>query len=300
MSPVRTTALLYHDVVPQLRYELSGFQGADADIYKLECDEFRRHMRRIEAAAGLRPVAVTSQAFDGAGRRLLLTFDDGGASAIAHTAGILGEFGWPGHFFVTAGQIGCAGFLDEPQIRALHGRGHVIGSHSWSHPLRMAALSPAQLDREWRDSAARLADILGEPVTTASIPGGYYSRAVASAASSAGIRVLFTSEPVTATTTVDGCLVIGRFSVQQGVSEDWVAAVVANRPLPRLKRYAAWNGKKLLKSAGGSAWLAARRAILARRGDAEKRRAMGAALTTPSVPPSRLPRTRSSERQNPG
>lgn len=279
---MRTTALLYHDVVPQFRYETSGFQGADANIYKLDADEFRRHMLRIAAASGLRPLAVTSAAFDGAGRHLLLTFDDGGVSAMEHTAGILAEFGWAGHFFVTAGRVGSAGFLGEVQIRALSRKGHVIGSHSWTHPLRMAALSAAQLDREWRDSTARLSDILGESVTTASIPGGYYSRAVASAAAAAGIRVLFTSEPVTRTAMVDGCLIVGRFSVQQGVSEDWVAAVVANRSLPRAKSYLAWNGKKLLKAAGGSAWLAARKAILARRGDAEKRRAAGASSVTRS------------------
>jgi len=117
---------------------------------------------------------------------------------------------------------------------------------------------------------ARLEDILGEPVTTASIPCGYYSRAVASAAARAGIRVLFTSEPVTRTATVNGCLVVGRFSVQQGVSEDWVASVVANRLAPRARRYLGWNGKKLLKAAGGNAWLAARKAILARMADGRR------------------------------
>jgi peptidoglycan/xylan/chitin deacetylase (PgdA/CDA1 family) len=296
---MKTTALLYHDVVPQLRYETSGFQGADANIYKLDRDEFHRHMRRIAAVASAPPVAVTSADFAGARRHLLLTFDDGGVSAIEHTAAVLAEFGWHGHFFMTAGEIGTPGFLAEAQMRALRRQGHVIGSHSWTHPLRMAALSAAQLDREWRDSTERLSDILGEPVTTASIPGGYYSRAVAAAAAAAGIRVLFTSEPVTRTAMVDGCMVVGRFSVQQGVSEDWVAAVVANRPLPRAKRYFEWTGKKLLKAAGGPAWLAARKAILARRADAEKRRA-AVGFTTPSVPPSPPPRRQSSSRPTPG
>ncbi|HUI80262.1 MAG TPA: polysaccharide deacetylase family protein [Bryobacteraceae bacterium] len=265
MTAMRTTALLYHDIVPRLRYEASGFQGADADIYKLDCDEFRRHMRRIAAGSGPRPQIITDTDGSEGERRLLLTFDDGGVSAIEHAAGILAEFNWPGHFFVTTGRIGTAGFLDEQQVRVLRRAGHAIGSHSSTHPLRMAALSAAQLDREWSESVARLEDILGEPVAMASIPGGYYSRAVASAAAQAGVRLLFTSEPVTRTATVDGCLVVGRFSVQQGVSEDWVAAVVADHLLPRAGRYVAWNGKKLLKAAGGTAWLAARKAILARR-----------------------------------
>jgi peptidoglycan/xylan/chitin deacetylase (PgdA/CDA1 family) len=258
---MRATALLYHDVVPNGRYETSGFQGADADIYKLESEEFRRHIRHIASQSQLSPAAVTAVDPASSLRHLFLTFDDGGLSAV-HIASVLDEYGWPGHFFVTAGRIATAGFLDESQIRALRRAGHLIGSHSSTHPLRMGGLTASQLDHEWRSSVARLEDILSEPVTTASIPGGYYTRAVASAASSAGIRMLFTSEPLTRTARVGDCLVIGRFSVQQGVSKEWVAAVIANRPLPRVSRYLTWNGKKLLKAAGGSAWLSFRKSIL--------------------------------------
>jgi peptidoglycan/xylan/chitin deacetylase (PgdA/CDA1 family) len=272
---MRTTALLYHDIVPQGDYTSSGFQSPDADIYKLDREEFRRHLQAIAGQPGVRPEAITAADLEGNGRRLLLTFDDGGASGIVHTAALLDEYGWPGHFFVTTDYIGTRGFLDEAQLRALRRGGHVIGSHSCSHPTRMAACSSTQLDREWRDSMRRLEDILGEGVSTASIPGGYYSRQVAGAAAAAGIRVLFTSEPVTRTATLDACLIIGRFCVQQGVSTEWVSAVVADRAIPRAQHFLAWNGKKLLKAAGGPAWLAVRKAILARRADAEKRRAAG-------------------------
>ena len=44
---MRTIALLYHDVVPAGDYSLSGFQSADANIYKLDCDEFKNHLREI-------------------------------------------------------------------------------------------------------------------------------------------------------------------------------------------------------------------------------------------------------------
>ena len=109
---MRTTALLYHDIVPQYRYETSGFQGADADIYKLECQEFGRHMQVIASQSGLRPEAVTAASFTETDRHLLLTFDDGGVSAIEYTAAILDHCGWPGHFFVTTGRIGTPGFAE--------------------------------------------------------------------------------------------------------------------------------------------------------------------------------------------
>ena len=263
---MRTTALLFHDIVSPKAYESSGFQGADADIYKLDPAEFRRHMETIAISSGLQPEAVNRDTFYTPGRHLTLTFDDGGISAIDQAAPILDEYGWPAHFFVTCSRIGTRGFLDPTQIRTLHRCGHVIGSHSMTHPPRMAALTSVQIEQEWSGSVKRLEDILGEAVTTASIPCGDYSRAVAVAAVASGIQVLFTSEPVTRTATIEGCMIIGRFSVQQGVSEDWVGAVVADRPLPRLGRFLSWNGKKMLKTAGGSAWLEARKSILAWRG----------------------------------
>ena len=59
----------------------------------------------------------------------------------------------------------------------------------------MAALTRAELDREWRQSIARLSAVLGDPVKVASVPGGYYSREVGESAAAAGIEALFTSEP---------------------------------------------------------------------------------------------------------
>ncbi|HEY7334168.1 MAG TPA: polysaccharide deacetylase family protein [Bryobacteraceae bacterium] len=266
---MRIAALLYHDVVPQGRYDLSGFQAPDDNLYKIDCVEFRRQLKAIAARAHSTPETMVPAggAFrpDDGRRRLLLTFDDGGVSAILHTAEILEEFGWPGHFFMTTDRIGAPGFLDASQLRALRRSGHAIGSHSCSHPERMIACSASELDHEWRDSVWRLEDILGEPVTSASIPCGFYTRPIASAASAAGIQVLFTSEPVTRPWIVDGCLIAGRFCVHRDVSTDWVSAVVANRPLPRLRRYLAWNGRKMLRAAGGPMWLKARKAILARR-----------------------------------
>jgi peptidoglycan/xylan/chitin deacetylase (PgdA/CDA1 family) len=259
---MRTLALLYHDVVPKDRFELSGFQSPDANIYKLNSDEFERHLDSV-AATGGKPVTIFDQASN-SGRRLMLTFDDGGASA-PDIADRLEQRGWRGHFLVTTDFIGTAEFVSESQIRELHRRGHIVGSHSCSHPPRMSACNSEQLDSEWQNSVRRLSDIVGEKVKLASIPGGYYSREVAAAASRAGIRVLFTSEPVTLSHTVGECLVVGRFGVQQGVPREWVAAVVSGSVLPRWQRYIFWNGKKMLKRVGGESWLKLRRSILARR-----------------------------------
>ncbi len=258
---MQTIALLYHDVVPAGDYSLSGFQSADANIYKLDCDEFKNHLREI-ARVAKQPPRDGSDAIELGWARLVLTFDDGGVSAILYVAELLEGFGWRGHFFITTGRIGTPGFLDESQIQALHSNGHVIGSHSCSHPARMSRCSQEQLDYEWEESTRVLARILGTPVTTASVPGGFYSRRVAAAAARSGIRRLFTSEPVASSHIVDGCVVLGRFSIQQGIPREWVASLILGNMTPRLRQYLFWNSKKILKLVGGEVWLSIRRKIL--------------------------------------
>src|SRR5437764_1277514 len=131
-------ALMYHDVAERGREDASGFPGPDAARYKLTPAEFRAHARAIKEA--LRDVRVTTvETLPGmGGPGVLLTFDDGDASAHAPIADVLEEHGWRGHFFVTTDHVGTPAFLTARQVRDLRGRGHVIGSHSASHPGQMS------------------------------------------------------------------------------------------------------------------------------------------------------------------
>lgn len=258
--------LLFHDVVPADNWAMSGFQGAGADVYKLECGEFARHLAAIkEKLRGL--PAIGFELLAGSERPdppVLLTFDDGGVSAIRYVADLLDAYGWKAHFFVTAGRIGTPGFLDRFQIKELHRRGHVIGSHSYTHPTRMARCSPKQLDEEWQRSVSSLVEIVGAPVQVASVPGGYYSRKVAVSASKAGIKVLFNSEPVRRVQMVDGCLVVGRFTAKRGYEPRWSAAIVAGERGLLTREFLFWNAKKIAKRILGEAWLRARVILLER------------------------------------
>ena len=239
---------MYHDVVENGNYSASGFPGAGADRYKLDRLDFERHLRAIREAVGNGPV--------------LLTFDDGGVSAHERIAGMLEKFGWRGHFFITTNWIGTAGFLSAEQIRELDRRGHTVGSHSASHPVRMSQIPREQMLAEWRGSRERLAEILGHSVECASVPGGYYSRKIAQAAAQAGIRTLFTSEPTASVHVVDGCEVIGRYVVQQGMGPEWSAGFAAGRALPRFRQAFFWKAKQAAKVLSGGLYLRAREAIL--------------------------------------
>jgi peptidoglycan/xylan/chitin deacetylase (PgdA/CDA1 family) len=265
--------LLFHDVVPEGRWSESGFVSADADLYKLSCDQFRNHLECLRR--NLRGQFTTApQVLAGTvpGYPFLLSFDDGGVSAATHIADLLEEFGWRGHFLVTAGKVEDPGFLQPAQMRDLHNRGHIIGSHSYSHPLLMAHCSDEQLRDEWQRSGAILSDILGSPITVASVPGGHYSRAIAAAAANAGIRLLFNSEPTTRTHVVDGCLVFGRFCVKRSHSPEWSGRIVAGSIAPRLREMVLWNSKKVAKNLLGEIWLRGRRKILERRAAKASRR----------------------------
>jgi peptidoglycan/xylan/chitin deacetylase (PgdA/CDA1 family) len=235
---------MYHDVTAAPGD--SGFPRGDAALYKLPPGAFEKHLDAIRAVA---PGTV-------------LTFDDGGVSLHSCIAGMLEDRGWRAHFFFTTDWIGKPGFCNRDQIRELSARGHIVGSHSCSHPPRMSALALDEIEREWRRSVEMLEEIIGAPVTTASVPGGFYSADVARAAARAGIRKLFTSEPTARTLKIDGCLIQGRYAIQRGDSASRAAALAAGVWLPRFQQLAWWQIKKIAKRLGGDAYLKARQALL--------------------------------------
>jgi peptidoglycan/xylan/chitin deacetylase (PgdA/CDA1 family) len=256
-------SLLYHDLVERGDDDASGFAGPGAAHYKLTPDEFADHLAALARAVRLPPLADPAAAALADGPTdWLLTFDDGGRSALA-AADLLERHGWRGCFFVTTDRVGAPAFLDAEGVRELRRRGHVVGSHSCSHPSRISACSREQLRDEWGRSRAALHEILGEAPTAASAPGGFYSRAVAEAAAEAGYTVLFTSEPKTRGFSVAGCRVLGRHTVYRGTSAA-AAAALAVSAWPRRWQWLTWNVKKVARAVGGGLYQGLRRSLLAR------------------------------------
>lgn len=267
---MRIRTLLYHDVVDDGRWASSGFDSGDAAVYKLTRRAFDAH---LEALASLR---LPPDLAGGTPRsRWMLTFDDGGASAIAAIAPALEARGWRGHFFMTTGRLGAPGFLDADALRELAARGHVIGSHSRTHPLAMASLSRTELRQEWTESADTLAEVLGTRPTVASIPGGAYSAAVAAAAGEAGIRTLFTSEPREEPWAVGAVVCLGRYVVRRGTTPAAALQLAEGRGTGRFRQRILWDAKKLVKLACGPAYRDFRRWMLADRGSINGARETG-------------------------
>ena len=246
---MKARALMYHDVV----------EGSP-DIYSVPPDDFREHLEQIEREIG-RPPAAVDQLRDG---QWMITFDDGGASALL-AGEELARRAWRGHFFIATDLIGRLGYLDWDGVRAVAGMGHVIGSHSCSHPDRMAACTWEQLMDEWSGSAEVLGRELGQPVRTASVPGGLYSGEVGRAAAAAGYTSLFTSLPSQRVRSVDGCRLVGRYALRRDSSADDAAAAAAGAALPWARQRAAWGLRGAVKAVAGKRYETMRRALLARR-----------------------------------
>jgi len=253
---MRAVSLMYHDVcdVPSA----SGFGGADADAYKISVHDFVQHLKILADAGCDFSRTVDRCDLPSEEIPLFMTFDDGGIGAML-AADLLEKQGWKGHFFVTTSRIESEGFLGRRNIVELDARGHLIGTHSHSHPLRMGSLQTHVITEEWQKSMQVLEDILSKRVTVASVPGGYFSKRVRDAAIASGIRTLFTSEPTVSISVSNDCKIVGRFVLNNRTPANTVLDLVSNNRFARERQLIIWNAKKPIKSIGGEVFLNFRR-----------------------------------------
>jgi peptidoglycan/xylan/chitin deacetylase (PgdA/CDA1 family) len=258
---MRVVSLLFHDVYASDPRE-SGFRSPAADRYKLTVPDFEAQLDGLAAADVETPWLATEFARGSAPRNpnpdsripAVITFDDGGESYYTVAAERLEALGWRGHCFVSTNFIGQRGFLTPAQLRELDARGHLIGSHSASHPARFNSLTLAEMRTEWSDSRQKLEDILGHAVTVGSVPGGYFSADVAWTAAQSGLNVLFSSEPTTRMSAADDLLLIGRFTIRRGHPPYAAQRFVVPAPGARWSAWAGWNAKALVKPVLGASY----------------------------------------------
>jgi hypothetical protein len=102
-------------------------------------------------------------------------------------------------------------------------------------------------------------------VTTASVPGGLYSRSVGRAAAQAGFASLFTSLPSQRLRSIEGCRLIGRYAVRAETKAREAAAAAAGESLPWARQRTAWSLRGAAKAVAGRRYDSLRRTMLARR-----------------------------------
>lgn len=241
------TSLIYHDIETHKTDRR----------YSFTLQEFRGHLAALKATLGVAP-AVPDGAPDMAG--FALTFDDGHVGWL-QAAEALNEYRWRASFFVITGRIGRPGGVDRSDIRRLADMGHVIGTHTVDHPEQISKRDDAFILDQWSRSKAALEDMLGREVTSGAVPGGFYSPRVGRAADAAGLRDLFTSEPVVTSWSAGGCRILGRFALVNGMSSRRVALIASGARSEQARQYLSWNIKKAVKFVLPRPYLALRKRL---------------------------------------
>lgn len=242
---------MYHCVYETTTNE-SGFQNPEAARYKISSFEFEKQIKGIVGYYKQKLLSIDN---------IIITFDDGGISFASIIAPILEKYGIKGYFFISTKYINTKGFLTEADILDLHNRGHVIGSHSHSHPKNMGQLSDNDLYDEWNKSVEILTRIISTPIATASIPGGSYSRKLLKIAQKCGIQTMYTSTPKLSITRKDCMNVIGRFSVQNNMNSDDIISIIGSK-YTRLIIYNKYLLLKLLRILLGNYYFKIRLIVL--------------------------------------
>ena len=212
-------SFLYHEVTDNP--DTSGFQRPGAIPYKHKVNHFLNDLDIIQYdfSTSIPVNQIENKDEDS----LILTFDDGGSSALS-IANILSSRNLVGHFFVTTSMIDDSKFLTKDEIVEIHKLGHIIGSHSHNHPSIFTDLSFEEMLNEWLESKKILEDIIGTSVISASVPGGDMNDDTIRSASQAGLKYLFTSEPHYKPYKKHNILVIGRVCTKNTTSSSVIKA----------------------------------------------------------------------------
>jgi peptidoglycan/xylan/chitin deacetylase (PgdA/CDA1 family) len=239
---------MYHDVTPAGEATASGFVSPGADRYKLTDARFMSHLE------ALRQAGVTPGGSPNGRATAVLTFDDGGRSALTTIAPLLAAYCWSAYFFISTAHLGEAGFLDRDDLTALAAAGHIVGSHGHSHrPL--TRMRPSEVRDEWRRSKAVLEDALAFPVTAASVPRGAYDHRVGMLAVEEGYADVFTSEPwIEPRRLGNGARVHGRFAVLAATPPETVVAFCTVSRIAIWRYGARWYARKALRGALGGVY----------------------------------------------
>lgn len=237
---MRKVVLMYHDVYEANTSE-SGFDTPGAIHYKISKDIFIAHLDAILAYCISADIDKNSVVF---------TFDDGGVSFYTIIAPALEKYGWKGYFFISTKQIGTEGFLNVDQIKELKARGHIIGSHSHHHRV-LTEMSLEEVGRELKQSADILSAILGERVSTISIPNGCYSKGILDLVVNEGLTTIYTSKPTTKEQAYKCANLIGRYSIAYNTTATDVMHII-KQPSLRARMEMKYNILQLVKLVLGS------------------------------------------------
>jgi peptidoglycan/xylan/chitin deacetylase (PgdA/CDA1 family) len=209
----------------------------ERDVYSLPAETFRRHAYLVQKMRG----SLNS-----------MTFDDGHRSQFEIAGPILDDLKIHALFFVTTAWVGLLpSVMLWRAVRELQQVGHVIGSHTHTHPM-LTACGTVALRNELTVSKQVLEQRLGVGIDSISIPGGRINARVLAACGEAGYKHVYTShvgehKHVAANSPE----VIGRLIVRRATSNSTLAAYLAEDPRVCRRLRIESSAKSLVKAIAG-------------------------------------------------
>jgi peptidoglycan/xylan/chitin deacetylase (PgdA/CDA1 family) len=212
--------LLFHEVCDIDQCHTTGFSYKANIPYSLSKEQFRQIFSLIEKSSQ-----------SGIINEYVFTFDDGGISNMG-SAEMLDQFGYKGIFFIPSYYIGRKGFLGRADIRDLDSRGHIIASHTHTHPLPISALNYHKQETEWKLSKEILQQIIGNPIYKAALPGGDYNSDTFPILNRLGYKEVYSSIPIPRLHFKKGELnVYGRICFMRAFSKDFSCKLLEEDPI---------------------------------------------------------------------
>jgi peptidoglycan/xylan/chitin deacetylase (PgdA/CDA1 family) len=198
-------------------------------------------------------LAVVAEAAAGNGGSTPVTFDDGHRSNHERALPLLERYGLRAIFFVTAGHIGARpDSMSWEQLSEVRAAGHEVQAHGWSH----VALTHCDDDR-LRDELVRpretLENRLRVPVDALSLPHGRWNHRVREAASRAGYRRMYVSNPWMSPRHRGGMRIQGRYMVRNTTTAAQLERLLRLRGAASLWPRSAYYAKETVRNLLGDA-----------------------------------------------
>lgn len=168
--------------------------------------------------------------------KVIITVDDGGVGNFHYIHPLLEKYELNAIFFIPTAYISGKNnsrqnYMNSDQIKEISASGHIIGSHSHSHPRNIALLGREKVIDEWKRSKLILEDITGSSVTSCSIPGGFYSSNQLGILGELGYEKVFNSTPQYGLKNIDGLQIAGRFSIENTTKISVIKLLLNRDPL---------------------------------------------------------------------
>jgi peptidoglycan/xylan/chitin deacetylase (PgdA/CDA1 family) len=224
-SQLRPFRELFQKGNPILTYHKLGPRPARVRLKGLYVSQplFRRQLEELRLAGFINGSLATC-AGPVAGRRIVITFDDGYINVLRHGLKPLADMGFQAIQFLVANLLGkrnewdvALGEVPEPmmdiaQVREWLAAGHEIGSHTLSHPY-LTRVSRIEAAEEIKASRKKLQDLFGRPIDHFCYPYGDWDEATRDLACEAGYKTACTTN-IGVNTPADSPFALKRFTAR--------------------------------------------------------------------------------------